>query len=190
VLRLKKVSPDARLRKDMHHDPMPWSAIAAIPDKFTLPNVSAGTFAVNLKAEVREIGDANPLLQAVAAIFASQKADISKDLKAAMPTAREAAVEGDRSKYAAQVNTAHSADIALEKACALPEAAPSDIGVKRSSVLAAYTAAYEAQKAAAKLADSASIPSQDRATFIPTVDADPHSLGKDPLGVCKKYFGS
>jgi len=190
AIRLKKISPDARVRSDVHHDPMPWSAIAAIPDKFTQPNASAGTFAVNLKTEVREIGDANPLLQAAASIYASQNTEISKDLKAATPTAREAAAEGDRSKYAAQVNVAHSADIALEKACALPEASASDIGIKRSSVLGAYTAAYAAQKAAAKMADSASIPEHDRATFVPAIDADPHSLGKDPLSVCKANFDS
>ncbi len=87
------------------------------------------------------------------------------------------------------MNTAHSADIALEKACALPEANASDLGVKRSSVLATYTAAYQAQKLAKKMAEDGSIPDDERSSFVPQLDVDPRSIGKDPVVVCKKFFG-
>ncbi len=96
ALHLKKISPDPRIRKDLHHDPLPWSALAAVPDKIVLPKTPSGLFAVNAKVEVREIGDANPLLQAAAAIFATAKPDIAKDVKTLTPS-RARSGNGERS---------------------------------------------------------------------------------------------
>ena len=76
IVRMDGAVPGPQLRRGDGIAPAgarSWAAALAIPEKYTPPDGGGAIIPVNVTAEVREIGDPDRFLQALAAAFASQK---------------------------------------------------------------------------------------------------------------------
>lgn len=163
---LKDVVPSAELldRKDSGstaildgtEKPL-WVAVAPQPKQ--LPGVDAGTGfnPVNLAAEVREIGDSNAFLQALAVAFAKNQEEISKELKSQILPGQVEKAEATKnlqdisnaSALAAAVAKAYESEAKLVSACTVPTNA--EPNKSKSQVRQHWSATHSAQLAVRKL---------------------------------------
>lgn len=121
VVRLDKAVPNEKVQLDNEiasGGARVWAAALGLPEKYTPPESSGSIFPVNVSAEVREIGDPNKFLQALAAAFVSQKDAIKEELKAKIVAATtEADPAAAQSAYDAQAAAVYAAEAKVRAAC-------------------------------------------------------------------------
>lgn len=95
-----------------------WAAVLAVPEKYTPPDTSGAIIPVNVASEVREIGDPDIFLQALAVAFASQKDVMKEVLKDKISSATsDADPNAIQSSYDAQSAAIYTAEANIRAAC-------------------------------------------------------------------------
>ena len=90
VIRLEDIAPDTQIQTGTEvptAGSRVWAAALAIPEKYTPPEGGGAIIPVNVSTEIREIGDPNVFLQALAKAFASQKDALKEQAKAQIAAA-------------------------------------------------------------------------------------------------------
>jgi hypothetical protein len=90
----------------------------SIPEKYTPPVQGGAIIPVNVSAEIREIGDPNFFLQALAKAFASQKDALKEQAKAQIAAAMtEVDPSAVQSNYDLQAAAVYAVEAKLRSAC-------------------------------------------------------------------------
>lgn len=121
VVRLENLTPAAATVRTGGDIPATggrvWAAALAIPEKYTAPD-GGSIIPVNVSAEVREIGDSNIFLQAMAKAFAGQKDALKEQAKAQIAAATaEVEPAAVQSAYDAQAAAVYAAEAKVRSEC-------------------------------------------------------------------------
>jgi hypothetical protein len=121
VIRVENIAPDTQIRTGTDIPAAGgrvWAAALAIPEKYTPPEGGGAIIPVNVSAEIREIGDPNLFLQALAKAFASQKDALKEQAKAQIAAATaEVDPAAVQSTYDAQAAAVYAAEAKVRNAC-------------------------------------------------------------------------
>jgi hypothetical protein len=139
VIRLDDTLPDAEVQLGEAIRPAgarAWAAALAVPEKYSPPEEGGSIIPVNVTSEVREIGDPNRFLQALAVAFAGQKDALKEEVKARITTATtESDPNAVQSTYDTQAALIYAAEAKVRSACKVAPPATRNPSAVRSEFL-------------------------------------------------------